>query len=124
MAAQMRAYRARNLERMREYERARARRPEVIVAKREDRLRLLYGISLEEYADRVQRQGGTCAICKKAPNVRTIRGVVQPVFVVDHDHVTGRVRGLLCDRCNFTLGRFEDDPLRFEAAATYLRGVR
>lgn len=44
-------------------------------------------------------------------------------LAVDHNHKTGKVRGLLCRRCNQALGKLEDDPALFEAAATYLRKV-
>lgn len=51
-----------------------------------------YGISAKQYDELLTAQGGACAICRKPPKVR--------MLPVDHDHVTGRVRGLLCVSCN------------------------
>lgn len=42
--------------------------------------------------------------------------------VVDHDHISKRIRGSLCHRCNMGLGHFKDDPELLELAAMYLRG--
>jgi hypothetical protein len=59
---------------------------------RERRYRTLYNISVEEYEQILDYQGGGCAICGRPP--KTIR------LSVDHDHATGAVRGLLCHQCN------------------------
>jgi recombination endonuclease VII len=75
-------------------------------------LRTQYGISLEDYDAMLKRQGGVCAICRKRSAER---------LCVDHCHVTRKVRGLLCRKCNFGLGHFSDDPDLVEAAAAYLR---
>lgn len=68
-------------------------------------------LSAEEYDTLLQRQKGVCAICGRKPEER---------LVVDHDHSSGKVRGLLCSPCNLGLGIFEDDPGRLVAGAEYL----
>lgn len=73
-------------------------------------LRRQYGITLEEFDRMVLDQEGRCAVCAEPT----------PDLVVDHCHVTGVVRGLLCNSCNFGLGAFKDRPERFEAAIVYL----
>ena len=61
-------------------------------------------------------QSGACAICKTVPaHARNKR------LAADHNHKTGRVRGLLCSNCNTALGLLKDNPERCEIAATYLR---
>lgn len=57
-------------------------------------------------------QGGRCAICRELPGRKALH--------VDHDHASGRVRGLLCFRCNAGLGNFRDDPGTLKAALSYL----
>ena len=69
-----------------------------------------YGITAEEADVMFERQGGLCAICGAAPAKH-----------VDHDHVTGKVRALLCFNCNGGLGQFKDDPDVLLAAAEYVR---
>lgn len=81
---------------------------------RDARLRSTFGISSDDYAAMLANQGGTCAICHEV--CASTRGLA-----VDHDHKTGRVRGLLCMNCNNGLGHFKDDPTLFAAAAEYLR---
>ncbi|MEY2571744.1 MAG: hypothetical protein QOE63_2094 [Acidimicrobiaceae bacterium] len=61
----------------------------------------------------IERQGGVCAIC----------GRPDPEHV-DHDHATGRIRGILCFNCNGGLGQLGDDPERLRAAAAYLERTR
>jgi Autographiviridae endonuclease VII len=92
-------------------ERRRARDRE---AQRKQRFKKVYGISLADYDMMFARQGGACAICKRAD--RTL--------CVDHCHVTGKVRGLLCAKCNSALGFCNDDPGHLLAAAAYLRAFR
>ena len=60
----------------------------------------LYGITLKDFDDMLERQDGRCAICGK-------KGNDNKNLCVDHNHKTGRVRGLLCSRCNIKLGLVE-----------------
>lgn len=78
----------------------------------------LYGLAQDDYLAMFDQQGGVCAICRQ-PETMTYRGNVK-TLCVDHDHETGRVRGLLCAACNFVLGKFQDDPARLRTAAEYL----
>src|SRR5262249_29852326 len=71
-------------------------------------LRTLYGITPEKYDELLASQAGLCAICG-GPGRTTQRSQRFPLQV-DHDHETGRIRGLLCHRCNTILGNAGDDP--------------
>lgn len=72
-----------------------------------------YGISLETYRLMVAAQGGCCACCGEPPAGK------RRLFV-DHDHVTGRVRALLCHHCNAGIGCFREDPARLKLAIEYI----
>ena len=76
-------------------------------------LKSKYGITRDQYLEMVADQGGLCAIC----------GTEYHPLMVDHCHVTGVVRGLLCRRCNIALGWMEDKVDRLRAAADYLEAV-
>ncbi len=76
-------------------------------------LRRRYGITAADADAMLEAQGGLCAICRSAPAAH-----------VDHDHVTGAVRALLCFGCNGGLGQFGDDPERLRAAADYVERHR
>jgi hypothetical protein len=98
-----------------------SKRAEILKSRRERRKRTgeyrryVYGLSLEEFNALAAAQNGRCAICFEVP---TGRG-----FHVDHCHLTGRIRGLLCRGCNLALGQMKDDPARLVRAADYLRGL-
>jgi hypothetical protein len=74
-----------------------------------------YGITKDEYRDMWFAQDGRCAVCQKPE--RTSRCAL---LAVDHDHVTGAVRGLLCSFCNRAIGMFDDDPAVLARAIKYL----
>lgn len=80
----------------------------------------MYGITVEQYQAMTEKQKGKCAICKQEQTrIHAKTGKLMPLFV-DHDHVTGLVRGLLCQDCNFVLGRANDDPQRLAAMLNYI----
>jgi hypothetical protein len=78
-----------------------------------------YDLSLEEYSRMLHAQNYVCAICEK-PEIRTGNNGKPVALHVDHDHKTGRVRGLLCYKCNSALGGMEDSQDTFRAAIRYL----
>lgn len=71
-----------------------------------------YGITVDEYDRILSKQGGVCKICGKSS-----QGVS---LAVDHDHQTGRIRGILCENCNRGLGMFKDSPMLLAEAIKYL----
>jgi Autographiviridae endonuclease VII len=77
----------------------------------------MYGIDLAEYGRMYVEQGGVCAICRDRGE-RTTAG--RDTLHVDHDHETGKVRGLLCGVCNRGLGLLGDSPLYLRSALAYL----
>jgi hypothetical protein len=85
---------------------------------RTSRLKRAFGLSLAAYRSLYKKQKGKCAICGKRGSGKRKR------LFVDHDHRTGKVRGLLCNKHNRGLGHFNDDPLLLLKAAHYLKGSR
>jgi hypothetical protein len=67
-------------------------------------LKRQYGITFAEFDKMLTEQKNSCAICKT-----TRAGGKHNSFVVDHDHKTGKVRGLLCKSCNIALGEVKDN---------------
>jgi len=99
-------------ERSRKY---RAEHPEEIASYR---LMSQYGIDVPEWNELLASQGGCCGCC----------GTDDPGsksgWHTDHDHKTGKVRGILCRGCNLGLGHFVDDPRRLMAGIKYLAAVK
>lgn len=73
-----------------------------------------YGITADDYDLLFIQQGGKCAACGVPPTGENL--------VVDHNHTTGQVRGLLHRGCNAAIGHFRDDPELLLKAAAYLKG--
>lgn len=87
-------------------------RPEVKIIIRAAHIRRTYGLSQAAYAAMIARQKGACAICRLKKKIS-----------IDHDHKSGRVRGLLCITCNTAIGSFHENPALLEASKKYLQGA-
>ncbi len=105
-----------NAERYNERMRAYQESGKKAVSDRKSYLKRTYGLTLEQYDAMFASQDGVCAICGKPPS----NGFV---LHVDHDHVTGAIRGLLHFTCNNLLGDAEDDPVVLRSAATYVEAA-
>lgn len=118
-----RTYRHKYIEKTRElwretYHRAKERDPEGLKQRRrETNLRKkakALGVDVEVLRRIEKTQNGRCAICGSAQKKKSLS--------VDHCHKTGRVRGMLCQDCNFGLGKFKDSPTLLQTAISYLEG--
>lgn len=69
-----------------------------------------YGIDTETFLRMIDDQNGKCALC-----------LTKPAKHLDHDHVTGKIRAVLCFSCNRGLGKFGDDPIVIRNAIEYLK---
>lgn len=84
-------------------------------------LKRKYKITLEEWYEMFERQNSLCAICKQEGF--KLDPASKNLLVVDHCHVTGKVRGLLCHNCNRALGLLKDNPENLKRALNYLKGI-
>ena len=97
-----------------------SRKSRIITLSRKSKLAKLYGITESQYAKMFDTQQGLCAICHRPETVFDNRSGRTRPLAVDHDHATGKIRGLLCSRCNHLLGNAQDNSDRLLAAACYL----
>jgi len=95
------AYRARN-------------REKILKQRRGSNYKSKYGITVEDYERMLRSQRGRCKICRRKASEFKRR------LHVDHCHITGKVRGLLCAGCNLAVGHLEKDPVRAAAILAYL----
>ena len=82
---------------------------------RNNHLRRAYGISLADYKRMLNEQDGKCACCGTEE-----AGGKHGTWNVDHDHITGDVRQLLCKDCNIVLGIVQDSPEHLERLIAYI----
>ena len=112
-------------EKGRQVSRESARRHRASGKYKDNVLRREYGITLDDYNERVEEQRGLCLLCGKPETlVDKPTGKIKSLHV-DHDHETGKVRGLLCGRCNRVLGiyeKFERDIGRYSIDMYLERG--
>ena len=74
-----------------------------------------FNITLDDYKKMLSEQKNLCKICNKIDKVRNL--------TVDHCHKTNKIRGLLCSKCNTSLGNFNDSIELLESAITYLKSI-
>jgi hypothetical protein len=80
---------------------------------RKARLKRLYGLTITQYESLLEQQRGVCAVCLEPP--RKIR------LAVDHNHATGKTRGLLCAKCNRAVGCVGDNHTTAKHLTNYIR---
>jgi hypothetical protein len=85
----------------------------------EAQLKLAYGITRADWNALHEKQGGRCALCSGLGHT----GGRSAKLYVDHCHDTGRVRGLVCHRCNLGLGALGDNEAGLTRALAYVRGA-
>lgn len=97
------------------YRRNRAR---LLATNKRSVLKKKYGLTIKAFNELFQRQQGRCAICEKH------QSELKKPLAVDHNHKTGEIRGLLCTKCNVTLGNlYADDGLELiHKVIKYLNG--
>ncbi len=89
------------------------------IIRRNHRLQYDYNITRKQYELLLKSQNCVCAICNQPETIKR-NGKIQTLSV-DHNHKTNKIRGLLCQKCNISLGGFNDNLELLEAAAKYLR---
>ena len=91
-------------------------REKLLAAAANNSLKRKYGIGLADYERMLREQRGGCAICSEPPREERL--------AVDHCHSTGAVRGLLCNRCNWFMGKVDASDDTYVALLQYLERSR
>lgn len=99
--------------RMKEYRKVRDKLPDVQNRTRTSHFKRKYGITMEKYKELYDAQKGNCAICESH----------KEILCVDHNHKDGKVRGLLCQKCNKGIGLLNDDEKILSKAIEYLNKI-
>lgn len=83
------------------------------------RLKKAFNLTEAEYDFLLEKQNGVCAICKDIEKVIDGQSKQLKPLSVDHCHDTGKIRGLLCTKCNLGIGHFNNEPYLMRYAALY-----
>lgn len=100
-----------NREHLNNWKRKYYQKPEQRLKQKIRLIKRLYGISYDEYLEKIKKNNGNCPICKDSVGSGA----------VDHNHKTGKVRDVLCSSCNGALGLFKDNVPNLESAIIYLK---
>jgi hypothetical protein len=109
-------WRNENREKLNEYQRQWRldNQEKVRLSNKNSHLKRTFGITLEEYNEIFKQQNHKCAACgNDNPGRKT-------GWALDHDHITGKIRAILCNQCNTTLGNVKDDPKILQMLINYL----
>jgi uncharacterized protein YtpQ (UPF0354 family) len=87
---------------------------------KQNKLKYIYGLSLQEFNLIYKQQKGRCKLCGRKIRKQSINSLRSKTAMVDHNHVTGKIRGLLCCRCNLAIGLFDDNSSLLKKAAKYV----
>jgi RNA polymerase-binding transcription factor DksA len=80
-----------------------------------------YNISFNDVLSLLEKQNGVCKICGIPISIQSSTGKGSGNLKLDHNHETGKVRGILCNNCNIGLGSFNDSVRKLESAILYLK---
>jgi len=86
-----------------------------------DRMWSEFGFTIDAYIEMLADQNDVCKICKQPETSKDARSGKTKDFAIDHCHKTGKIRGLLCIKCNTAIGLFQDDPILLRSAVEYLK---
>lgn len=88
---------------------------------RAKKIKKRYGLHPEDVVRMYKEQRGRCAICNIKGDVFELGFNKRTTLVIDHNHTTGAVRGLLCDECNLGIGKLKDNWRLLDKASVYLQ---
>lgn len=84
-------------------------------------LKRSFGITPEDYDNLLLKQKGVCAICGNLETIKDAKNGMIKRLAVDHNHITGAVRGLLCAACNYIIGSCKENVNTLRSAIEYIR---